>query len=239
MKILHLILLFASISLSVFGQETIEPSEIVQDQYEVTQEYLDENALDNFRNDDDFIYEKAPPPKEKNWLSELIYELAKALGKIFRVESQFSLWAVLKYGFFGFIILFIIRKLFGTDLKTLFYKNSEVATLEYETITENIHELNYNTEIQEAIQKGNYRKAVRLYYLKSLKALADKEIIKWQIDKTNGDYRREVSQSNYARSFGEITKLFDYIWYGEFPIDKSLFDNTEEKFQKFIKTIGN
>lgn len=251
-----LFLLFA-IGFSVFGQETqdsdatteeidskntisktIIPEDIIQKEYSVEEKYLNEGALEDFRNQEDFIYDKERPPTNNSWWDRFWYKVRRFLSDLFSVETDFSWWALLKYSFFALVIAFIIRKLFGADLRTLFYNKAEINSIEYETISENIHELDYTKDIQEAIQQGNYRKAVRLYYLKSLKVLADKEIIKWKLDKTNGDYRREVSQSDYAHSFGEITRLFDYVWYGEFPVDKPLFDETEQKFQRFIQTIG-
>ena len=220
---------------NLFSQES---SEMIQEQYDIEEKYMEEAVLEDFRNQKAFIYDKERPPKKNGWWQMFLYKIRRFFGKIFQVESSWSWWALIKYGFFTFVILYIIRKLFGADLKNLFYNKAEVSSIEYETITENIHALDYGKDIQAAIQQGNYRKAVRLYYLKTLKVLADKEIIQWKKDKTNGDYRREVSQSNHALSFGEVTRLFDYIWYGEFPVDKPLFEQTEQKFQQFIKTIG-
>ena len=247
-KFIYSALLFFAISLSLLGQEaqdsiettievskTVVPENIIQKEYSVEDKYLDERALEDFRSQDAFIYDKERPPKTNGWWDRFWYKVRQ-----FRIDflPVGSWWAVLKYGFFALVIIYIVRKLFGADLRTLFYNKAEINSIEYETISENIHELDYNKDIQAAIQQGNYRKAVRLYYLKSLKVLADKEIIQWKMDKTNGDYRREIGQSDYAGSFGEITRLFDYVWYGEFPVDKPLFDQTEQKFQRFIQTVG-
>lgn len=55
--------------------------------------------------------------------------------------------------------------------------------------------------IEEAIANRNYRFALRLNYLRSLKILSDKEIINWKIDKTNHEFIGEIKHSNLKSTF--------------------------------------
>ncbi len=164
--------------------------------------------------------------------------LSKFFSKLFENTVVANTWHFLIYGLAFLVLIFAISKLFGMNFTNLFYNKREInRAVEYETIEENIHEIDFNTLIEQAISQGSYRKAVRLYYLKTLKKLSDKEIIDWQKNKTNTDYRYEIQQSNHASAFSEITTIFDYIWYGEFPVDQDLFTQTENKFKQFINSI--
>ena len=91
--------------------------------------------------------------------------------------------------------------------------------------------------IQEAISKGNYKLAVRYYYLLLLKNLSEKELISWQQEKTNEDYIKELSNNKLNTDFEKLTYLYDYVWYGEFIIDKEKFLQAEVNFKKVIAKI--
>ncbi len=36
-----------------------------------------------------------------------------------------------------------------------------------------------------------------------------------------------------------MSKVYDYIWYGEFPVDESSYKNAEEKFSMLYKDISD
>lgn len=210
---------------------------IIDYEYDTPIGNLDQAALEEYRSQSDFYYDRTIPPQNLNWLEKWWFKLKRWIGDLFQFESISTAWSIFYYSFLIALLLIIVKTLFNLDFRSMFYKKAEVNKLEYETVIEDINELDYNSAIQEAIEQKNYRKAIRLYYLKSLKFLADKEIIQWQKDKTNSDYTLEVADSNYAADFNEITRLFDFVWYGEFPIDQTLFNQTEDKFQRFINSI--
>ena len=83
-----------------------------------------------------------------------------------------------------------------------------------------IHNIDYEQQIREAISNKDFRLAVRLWFLRTLKSFSDKELVQWKIDKTNSDYYYELSGSKYQKDFGDVSKSYDYIWYGEFPVDE-------------------
>ena len=71
-----------------------------------------------------------------------------------------------------------------------------------------------------------------LPFLKLLKELTDKNLISWKIDKTNSDYSIELSNSKYSKQFKELAFLYEYIWYGDFPVDDTNFKSTISKFNE-------
>lgn len=83
------------------------------------------------------------------------------------------------------------------------------------------------------MQMGNYRLVVRLLYLKTLKQLSDRELIHWLPEKTNQAYVLEIADQAKQQEFAQLTTQFEYIWYGEFFIDKNSFAPIQESFHQF------
>lgn len=130
-------------------------------------------------------------------------------------------------------LLFIIYRLLGTDIKGAFGGRSKSVTLPYEETLENIHEIDFDAELERAISRGDYRLAVRLLYLKCLKQLNDDGLINWQISKTNSAYLNELTDAGQRRYFSQLTLQFEYVWYGDFAVDAGGFEQISEAFSNF------
>lgn len=134
-------------------------------------------------------------------------------------------------------IVYIILKLAGIDAFNIFRRKPASTGLLYDEHIENIHEIDFDAEIEKAITQHNYRIAVRLLYLKCLKQLNDSELIVWQPEKTNSNYINELNNKRQYNTFKTLTRQFEYIWYGEFPINHSIFNNINLMFQQFKNEI--
>ena len=91
--------------------------------------------------------------------------------------------------------------------------------------------------IQEAIQKEDYRLAVRYLYLKSLQELDQNEFISYKFQKTNEDYINEIEQPKINRQFTKITRLYDFIWYGAFQLSKARFKKVQAEFVEMENSL--
>ncbi|GAB2768189.1 hypothetical protein GCM10027175_01250 [Hymenobacter latericoloratus] len=123
-----------------------------------------------------------------------------------------------EYGVYVFLVLalgFAALKLMQVDLTRAFGRAPRRAALNYDTETEDLHALDLETQLTEAEQQRNYRLAVRLGYLSVLRQLSDKGLIRWQPDKTNHDYLYELPTGPLPEAFRELTRQFEYVWYGE------------------------
>lgn len=95
--------------------------------------------------------------------------------------------------------------------------------------------------IETAINNGDYRLAVRYYYLQLLKILNDKELIKYEYQKTDTDYLSEVKE-DYRDHLKKVMRLYDFIWYGNFPVNAEDFSRVQNSFLQFnssLKPAGN
>lgn len=85
--------------------------------------------------------------------------------------------------------------------------------------------------IAQALRKKDYRLAVRYHYLWLLKTLSDREYIQYASDKTNTDYLQELRTEKIHAPFQQVTMLYDYIWYGNFPLSEAAFEHAQRHFQ--------
>lgn len=137
------------------------------------------------------------------------------------------------------VAFFVVRQLMGLQLRP---RNRKIKrqgdlTIDLEEIEEKLEEVVLDDFIKEAIQKGNFALAIRLYYLEALKTLSQQKQIRWKKDKTNRDYLIEMRQSAFHRSFQEITRLFERVWYGNRSIDAAIFHEIAPTFQEFIADV--
>ncbi len=135
------------------------------------------------------------------------------------------------------LILFAIYRLTGMERRFFFRTSGSERPLSYREEQEDIHSIDFDKSIQDAIDKNQYRLAIRLMYLKNIKILSDRNLIHFTPNKTNFDYTQELRSSGYARGFEDITLVYEYAWYGEFPIAKENFDSLRLIFSDYEKTI--
>ena len=159
-------------------------------------------------------------------------------------------WGSFMTNFFKFLMIligvvivgFIIANFIGADGFTGRPSNKKVKTktgpITLENVEENIHESDLDKFLKEALAKEDYTQAVRLYYLAIIKELSLNKWIKWKKDKTNRDYSRELSDSNFKDSFREVTRIFERVWYGNKELGGMDFRTMiQPKFQNLLETV--
>jgi hypothetical protein len=135
------------------------------------------------------------------------------------------------------VLMIVIFKIAGLNLANMFNRESKDISIPYTESLENIHQITFDEEIEKALARRNYRLAVRLLYLRTLKQLNDAELINWQLEKTNTAYLNELTDISQRQSFGVLTRQFEYVWYGDFPIDSRSFQNISTLFHDFKTTM--
>ena len=78
-----------------------------------------------------------------------------------------------------------------------------------------IRELEIDRHLREALASGNYRLAIRTYFLGLLKKLDENGSIVWKKDKTNRDYLTELfAKVSYFEDVKGLTLAYERVWYG-------------------------
>jgi hypothetical protein len=69
-------------------------------------------------------------------------------------------------------------------------------------------------------------------FLQLLKELSNKNIIRYQQDRTNFDYLMQLHGTKYYEDFFRLTRNYEYAWYGLFDITESKFELVKKDFNK-------
>lgn len=232
-------LIFAMLTMTCMGSTGVPaavPKQVLKyDSGKVSVRKFNAAQLKNYSKERAFIYQDNLPDNE-SWWSRLWtgfwHWFWKGLQSTFKQKYSGTILQYIVIGLFVGIVIFAIFKIIGLDFKLFSGKSAPVA-VPYSESAENIHEINFNDELSKAILAGNYRLAVRLCYLSTLKRLSDKNMISWQPEKTNHAYIMEIGDPEKRKSFQMLTQQFEYIWYGEFSIDQHRFNLVKKNFDVF------
>jgi len=197
--------------------------------------------LQELRRQRDFRYtDVTDAPASPSLWDQLLGWLWRQLSNLLDTRGGHFVWNILWYGLLGAILVFTVLKLLQVDLTRVFGRASRALPLAYETGQENIHELNFAEALAQAEAAGNLRLAVRLGYLQLLKQLTDRDFIAWQPDKTNQTYLHELAASRPAArpAFAELTRQFEYAWYGELPVPAALYQQVREAQHQFGQQLS-
>ena len=142
---------------------------------------------------------------------------------------------------FGILFWIIAISLFVFLIYKLFLSNSSILSRNRKNISSDISvEKEEDTTdpdalLRNAIRSGNYRLAVRYLYLQLLTRLSDKRYIEINKNKTNYEYVTELRKHSFANEFASLTLKYEYVWYGEYPVDQKLFEQLQSNFTDFQK----
>ncbi len=217
-------------------------------QYDST--FVDRDSLSILSNktDHDTIvhrqFDKAKVEELKND-AELTYTLDKAtvslwdrfwrwFGQVISdlfFETESADWGrFVVYAGFTLLLMYVIIKLMKIDALKMFYGRADSSSIKYTVMEENIHEMDFERLIEDAKRRNDFRLAIRLIFLYSLKMLSDKQHIYWEPGKTNHDYLDELQTKELKSGLRELNYYFEYAWYGNFMVNASLFTTVNDTF---------
>lgn len=185
----------------------------------------------NLIRDEAFQYEEEETKQTANnslgWWGKFVLAL---LGFFASAAGKIIIW--LTVALLAIIIIFRIIKLNGN----IFFarKDKKFGTAATDTADDYIP-ANWEQTIMEAAQAGNYRLAVRHGYRYLLFLLQEKELIQYQTAKTNYQYAYELAGTNLHKPFLQLTREYEYAWYGGFAIEKEQF----EQYYQLVSKMKN
>ncbi|WP_240572714.1 hypothetical protein [Aestuariibaculum lutulentum] len=106
-----------------------------------------------------------------------------------------------------------------------------------EITSENIEHTDISLLIKQAEDLGDYRLAIRYFYLLVLKNLSLKNHIKFEDDKTNSEYLNEMSNTPFSDNFAYTSYLYNYIWYGKFPVNEAQYNKAKGNFTTLLNLV--
>ncbi|MEZ4847337.1 MAG: DUF4129 domain-containing protein [Bacteroidia bacterium] len=186
-----------------------------------TKRFFSEESLEKFQDDKNFQYGEEPLPEK--------FEPRKKntnLGGLMEILMYVAIVALI------IVLIYLVSK------NTVSKSSRKITSDEIpELVEKDITEVDFDELIKRTAASGDYRKAVRLLYLESLKTLNHKKWINWKPYKTNYEYQLELSGTKLQSSFDRLTYNFEYIWYGHFDIDQAVYQQLERGFKDFQSGI--
>lgn len=181
----------------------------------------------------------------KSWWDRFLEWLGNVLESIFckgdgQQNDSFN-WTdfiikIVAFTIIGFVIYLIVRAVIDKESMWIFGKSRKQVRVQ-DAEQENIHEMDFSQLVETTRTSGDYRLAVRYYYLWLLKKLSEREIIEWHWDKTNADYLYEIKNCTLKKDFEYLSYVYDYSWYGDFPVDEKAFAKAEKAFRNTLNTL--
>lgn len=178
----------------------------------------DSAMLNALRNNPDFGYSRELVQVKSStwqWMSDRLAEWYQSLlNSVFPNENNWFLWLIVALVVIGIIIaIVVVRNRYLLRLK----ENTDSG---YVVTDDTIYGIDFEQQIKAALGRDDYRTALRMIYLQTLKWLDDNHHIHWQPQKTPSQYVREYR----CAPFNTLTTLFIRIRYGGFEADQALVD---------------
>ncbi|MEL1244094.1 DUF4129 domain-containing protein [Flavobacterium sp. DGU11] len=244
-KILLYILLLGS-PLCISGATTQDSimAPVVTAQAAETVYYKDrkfDKGLKEKYSDREFQYETKTVAKSQwerfwEWVGRVIDRIFNFGDKTQKADGFTIFIRILAFGVIGLAVYLIARAILNKEGYWIFGRgNKKIAA--FDISDENIHEMDFRKLVDETKQTGDYKLTVRYYFLWVLKKLSNREIIDWHWDKTNSDYLYEIRDNKLKKDFEYLSYVYDYSWYGDFPLDEKAFEKAEKAFQKTLNTL--
>jgi hypothetical protein len=206
-------------------------------EFRVDVRILDENKLNIYRDDPDFNYGNTTKEAE-DWISKIKNWINQQLLIMQSSKTYSTILDIFYYGLAVLALILIVRGLIKADRRGLLFGNVRANQIKITETDEDIHQLNFDELISKAITNKSYKLAIRYHFLKSLKMLADKELIQLKNNKTNFEYFMEIKNRIIAEAFRDVIFRFEWIWYGDFPIDEQLLRTSQKDFDKLFALVN-
>ena len=149
----------------------------------------------------------------QTWIYERLHELFGVSADV----HQIFVWLVVIF----FLIIIAAVGFLIYRHRGLFKGPQKVNTDGYTIEDETIYGINFDHDIEKALLNQDFREAVRLIYMQTLRTLSDAENILWEPYKTPRQYMMEFHHD----SFNKLTREYVKIRYGNFTASMMSVDN--------------
>lgn len=139
----------------------------------------------------------------------------------------------------GWLVFFLVvgwalYKIFIHGGISLFSKKPSAISgaLNGEDAPDTLATANWEYHFNNAAATGDTRMAIRFSYLQLLQILQRNGLIQYRSDKTNNDYIHELIKQEYRQPFRQLSRQYEYVWYGHYSISQAAYD---EYIRTFIE----
>jgi len=182
----------------------------------------------------DFAYANDPG----YWVNEPVAENRRGFWDyLYNFFSNVAVRTII-YSLLIAFFLFVIYRLVVVNKLFLFYSSKKAKHNDDEE-SMNIEDETLDEKIQKAIDQNDHRMAVRYMYLKALQLLNHRQWIRFHAEATNYEYVNQMRGRKLANEFDFLTRVYDYVWYGEFALTGEQFEIVYNNFRHFYNAVNS
>lgn len=196
-----------------------------------------DSIVNKLKRQEEFAYANDPAywEREKE-LQREPREYKKGFWDYFFSFFSGSLVRTITYGVLIAFFLFVIYRIIVVNKLFLFYSSGKSKTAAAGEAAD-IEDENLDEKIRQAVAASEHRPAIRFMYLKALQLLNERQWIRYHADGTNYEYVLQMSNHKLGNEFSSLTTVYDYVWYGEFPLTAEQFDIVHKNFSHFYNAL--
>lgn len=164
-----------------------------------------------------------------DWISEKLFGNVEA-GNVMTARN-ILLWTIIVIA-----VGIVVWLLWRSEWARLIREKPKSISFNFSDITENLDTIDFSKKIQDAVSVGDLRLAIRWHYLHLLYLLNKNSTLAFAPYKTNIDYVNELKGNKELLPFQQLSKVYDYVWYGEFILTEYDYHNYAEQFNQFERS---
>ena len=145
-----------------------------------------------------------------------------------------SFWKILMFILIAAAVIIILYLIFRNRQPA---NKKVIVEVEDDWNPEIVTKTELELRLEEAMDREDYRECVRIYFTFILKELIRKGWINWKKDKTNHHYLLEMQGKPNHHAFMECVRIYDLVWYGEYEIDKDVFDVLQPTLESYYQSL--
>lgn len=228
---------------SMFAEQ--DSTAVKFDTVRIEMKQITDEDMATYRLDPKFDYEVANNDPTwwddfKTWVGNLFLRFFEWLFGAEEAAGMFAIFLrVVPYILLVLLLLLLIKFFLSVNSRSVFHSQRNDALVSLSEEEQLIKNEDLQKYLQKAVMEKNYRLAIRYYYLYMLQLMSEKDLIVWELQKTNNDYLNELKKPELKQPFTTITRLYDYIWYGDFEIDEQKYFRAETAFSSLKKLLIN
>jgi hypothetical protein len=165
------------------------------------------------------------------WLAEMLF--GKAGYRNVDLTRKIIIWTIIIASFV--IIIWLLSR---SQLVSLIKPKHKATAFNFSDVTEDLNAINFEARISEAVKNDDFRLAIRWHYLKMLFVLDQKKLIAFAPYKTNIDYKYELKDKQALNFFLSLSRIYEYVWYGEFKVTSANYASNAQDFNDFEKQVN-
>lgn len=229
-------------SLAATSLFTIQEKSLIQDEERIkrTPISFDKDQLNRYKEQPEFDYAQET---EDTWWIQLKRYLKLQLNSLMNwvfgdiPTGGFLLFLlqVLPYVIILGMLLMLIWLFHRMNPEGILLKTPRQEHVWLDEEEEIVQRRNINSLIEKALADKDYKSAIRYQYLLVLQILNQQEIINYQSAKTNEEYAREINSEPLRAAFRQLSRIYDYTWYGSFAASQETFKKMNQDLQQVIQ----